>query len=468
MKRTVAIAVVAFAAGLAAPAQAIPSFARKYGTSCTTCHTVYPKLTPFGEAFRRDGFRFPGVDSDYTKQEVIPLKPKEAGEDSTYGINAIPPLSFGFNGQAVTHPDKNSSGGRDDNGAVFLTRDLVAEGHIWAGGSFSDAITYFGEVTFASDGTITVEHAQVIASDLIGPKYAVNVRAGRGFSTLTSFGPHSSYLSDQIMPSSGVTALNGAGTTWNVFDHFNGVEVNGVLAGRFDYSAGLNAGSSFDTRNSENYYGHIGTKFGGLRLDGEGASKVTDSTRPWEERAITLDAWVYRSVNSTNFADPDPAVTAPVVLLDSATVVGGNLRAQVDSFELNGGVYFEKHNHASIDGTGASLVSPYAEVSYLVHPWFVPAVRVEYTALTLDNGGGGTPAAPISSSIHNLRIYPGIAAAVRPNIKLTLVADLESSSGTPPGGWGAVGGFASPSPTATSTTVGLELESITLGAAFAF
>ena len=458
MRLTVVAVFAVVAGGLAAPAQAIPSFARKYGTSCTTCHTVYPKLTPFGEAFRRDGFRFPGVDSDYTKQEIIPLTPKKPGEDSTYGINAIPPLSFGFNGSAVGHPDKNSSGGRADNGAVFLTRDLVAEGHVWAGGSFSDSITYFGEVTFASAGTITVEHAQVFANDLIGPKYAVNVRAGRGFSTLTSFGPHSSYLADQLMPSSGVTALNGAGTTWNVFDHFNGVEVNGVIGGRFDYSAGINAGSSFDTRNSENYYGHVGTKFGGMRLDGEGASKVKDSMRPWEERAITLDAWAYRSVNSANFANPDTTVTTPIVLLDSATTVGGNMRAQFDSLELNGGVYFENHNHAAVDGSGAKLLAPYAEVSYVVQPWLVPAMRVEYTSLDLDAGG----------SMHNWRFYPGIASAVRPNIKLTLVADLESSSGTPPGGWGAVGGIAIPAPTATRTTVGLELESLTIGAAFAF
>jgi len=27
--------------------------------SCQTCHLVYPKLTPFGEAFRRNGYRFP-------------------------------------------------------------------------------------------------------------------------------------------------------------------------------------------------------------------------------------------------------------------------------------------------------------------------------------------------------------------------------------------------------------------------
>ena len=43
----------------ASRAQAIPAFARRYEKSCQTCHTVYPALTPFGEAFRRNGYRFP-------------------------------------------------------------------------------------------------------------------------------------------------------------------------------------------------------------------------------------------------------------------------------------------------------------------------------------------------------------------------------------------------------------------------
>jgi hypothetical protein len=458
--RRLAMLAALLAAALSAPAQAIPSFARKYGTSCTTCHSVYPKLTPFGEAFRRNSFRFPGIDSDYVKQETIPLTPKEAGSDDQYGISAIPPLSFGFNGSAVVHPDKNSTGGRNDQGAVFLTRDLVAEGHLFAGGSFSELITYFGEVTFASDGSTSIEHAQVYVSDLIGPKHAVNLRAGRGFSTLTSFGPHSSYLSDQIMPSSGVTALNGSlgGATWNVFDKFNGFEVNGVVAGRIDYSVGLNAGSSVDTRSSENFYGHLGYKLGGMRLDGEGDSKVKDAMRPWEERAVTVDVFAYRSVNSTSFANPDTTVTEPVLWLDSATVVGGNLRAQLDSLELNGGAYLESHNHAAVDGTGAKLWAGYGELSYLVQPYLVPAVRVEYNSLAPDG----------VASVHNVRVLVGLASAVRPNIKLTLVAVLESASGQPIGGWGPVGGIAAPAPTSTDTSVGLEFESLTLGAFFAF
>ncbi len=46
-------------------------------TSCQTCHTIYPVLNPFGEAFRRNGYRFPSqngsVDSDAIKAAQISL-----------------------------------------------------------------------------------------------------------------------------------------------------------------------------------------------------------------------------------------------------------------------------------------------------------------------------------------------------------------------------------------------------------
>ena len=42
---------------------AIPAFARQYQTSCTTCHSDFPKLNDFGKAFKDAGFKFP-VDND--------------------------------------------------------------------------------------------------------------------------------------------------------------------------------------------------------------------------------------------------------------------------------------------------------------------------------------------------------------------------------------------------------------------
>jgi hypothetical protein len=37
---------------------AVPSFERQTGMSCTTCHTVFPELTPFGRVFKLGGYVF--------------------------------------------------------------------------------------------------------------------------------------------------------------------------------------------------------------------------------------------------------------------------------------------------------------------------------------------------------------------------------------------------------------------------
>ncbi len=54
-------------------ASAIPAFARKYQTSCTTCHVIYPKLNAYGEGFRNSGYRFIGNDEELVKQPDVPM-----------------------------------------------------------------------------------------------------------------------------------------------------------------------------------------------------------------------------------------------------------------------------------------------------------------------------------------------------------------------------------------------------------
>ena len=438
-------------------AHAIPAFARKYGTSCQTCHTVYPKLTPFGEAFRRNGYRFPGVDSDYWKQETVPLgqeAQKKTFPNSIWpgSLPGGPPLAFGFNGSALVHPDKNATGAQADNGTIFTLQDLVAEAHLWAGGSYDDTITFWAEVTFSSaTSSVDVEKAQVIISDWLGPKHAVNTIVGRGVANLTSFGPHSSYIADTLYPSTPVTALFGATSdSFNIGANYNFVEVNGVIGGRFIYNVGLTAGQHVDIRPTENYYGHIGVKFGGMRLDGEGSSGPADANHPWAETALTLDAFAYRSVSHFT---PAGAAAGEPPQQDPATTIGGDIRAQLGSLELNVGLYNESHDHAQMDGTGATALVQYNELSYIVFPWLVPAVRVEYIRLSPDNG----------SQVYDLRIIPGIAVLIRPNIKVTLVGQIENSNGAPPGGWAPINGFIAPS-MGTIT----EFEAITLGLATAF
>src|SRR5579872_4591161 len=68
----VAAAIVAVL-GVASTAHAVPAFARKYQTSCQTCHIVFPKLNAFGEAFRLRGYRMPKETEDMVKQPPVSL-----------------------------------------------------------------------------------------------------------------------------------------------------------------------------------------------------------------------------------------------------------------------------------------------------------------------------------------------------------------------------------------------------------
>jgi hypothetical protein len=54
-------------------AEAIPAFARKYGTSCSTCHDNFPHLNDFGKAFKDAGFKFPSEDVNFIKVPPVML-----------------------------------------------------------------------------------------------------------------------------------------------------------------------------------------------------------------------------------------------------------------------------------------------------------------------------------------------------------------------------------------------------------
>jgi len=434
------------------PAFAIPAFARKYGTSCQTCHVIFPKLTPFGEAFRRNGYRFPGVDSDFIKQPPVVLGQeayKQIFPEAVWPgiLPSSVPIAIGFNGQALFHPDTNAAAA--ENGTAFDLSTLIEEGHIWAGGTFTDDISFFGELTFSD--TVELESAVVFFDDLVGPKHAVNLRVGKTNAWLSSFGPHSTYVGDVAIATLGVTGLYGATSdTWNVVDNFRRIDAWGILGGRFEYDVGIDAGANADVRDSENVYAHVGYKLGGMSLDGEGegASAGLNAVKPWAETALTLDAFAYRS--RSHFAVADGTIVD-----DKAYAIGGGVRGQLESLELDVGIYTEHHDHALADGTSVNAISQYNELSYIVFPWLVPAIRVELSHLSPDGG----------SSVYDLRIVPGVAILIRPNLKLTVTGLIEHAKGAPAAGWGTAGGFAAPADSDTSVS---EVEQIAATMWFAF
>ncbi len=437
---------------MSSQAHAVPAFARKYQTSCTTCHTIFPKLNPFGEAFRRNGFRFPGVDSDYWKQDTVALGQetyKKVFPKAVWPGNLLAgaPIAVGFNGEAVLHPDKNSSAGKADGGTTFTMQDLVGEGQVWAAGSLSDSTTYFGELAFSADG-VELEHAFLWFNDLAGPAHAANLIVGKSAATLSSFGPHSTYLADGALPAIGVTAaFGGQSDPFILSDPSPRLELNGVIGHRLDYSAGLMAGATEGVHNTQDVYAHAGYKIGGMDLDG-GTSGTTNASRPWEENAFTIDAYGARAVS--HYID-----AGDVDQKDTTLAFGGGFRGQLGSLELDGGVQFESHDKAGPAASKATALTDYEELSYVVYPWLVPAVRFEFVQLSPDGG----------NSVNDWRIMPGLAALIFPNVKMTVVGWIEAASGAPDGGWEAVGGQAD---TTGTTSIGPEIEGINIGLLYAY
>ncbi len=490
-KRFPQLLVFAVVLAAASPARAIPPFARKYGTSCLTCHTVYPKLTPFGEAFRRNGYRFPGVDSDFVKQGTVALG-QEANKKSFPAAvwpAVIPdsvPIGVGFNGSLRAFPDKTATDPRSSNGRQLSFDDLVAEGHLWLGAALSDTTTLWGELTLGDGQPVSVEHAQVLFNDVVGPAHWVNVVVGKGFVTLSSFGPHSSYAADVQIPSLPVTAMGGTaagdgtvtplGAGLNLLDSFKGVEVNGVVEGRFNYALGVSASNGAPGFNSENWYGSAGFKVGGMRLDGEGDSGPKDAMRPWAEEALTLHGFAYHS--NEHFAD---ALGLGPTSNDVSLTVGGGLRAQYGSAELDLGYYTQSHSRGNVawDAAAGSLAyskvtgdALYGELSYVVYPWLVPVLRVEQVGL---KPSGGT-------RVTDLHLMPALAFLIRPDMKVVLAGNVETANGFPtvpdPAGnpvpvawqggsadWGSIG--IGPTPTSLGTSKMSELESVNVFFAWA-
>jgi hypothetical protein len=58
---TILIALAAAPPFAPTPANATPGYARQTGVSCQACHTVFPELTPFGRAFKLNGYVFTNV-----------------------------------------------------------------------------------------------------------------------------------------------------------------------------------------------------------------------------------------------------------------------------------------------------------------------------------------------------------------------------------------------------------------------
>jgi hypothetical protein len=67
-------------------AYTVPSFKRQTGMSCSTCHTFFPELTPFGRSFKLGGYVLSTSDKPYQHPPPISVMAQLSHTDAQ-GLN---------------------------------------------------------------------------------------------------------------------------------------------------------------------------------------------------------------------------------------------------------------------------------------------------------------------------------------------------------------------------------------------
>src|ERR1700722_1793185 len=151
------MAVLIYGLASAPRANAIPAFSRKYQTSCTTCHNNYPELNDFGEAFKKNGFKFPKDDEQFVKEPPVLLGAKAQKEAFPGAIfpGEIPgsiPIAFRYSGNFSWNANQPAA----LQASSFVPRtDLFAPNAftIIAAGSFGQNLSFWIDNDISVGGT---------------------------------------------------------------------------------------------------------------------------------------------------------------------------------------------------------------------------------------------------------------------------------------------------------------------------
>jgi hypothetical protein len=372
---------------------AIPSFARKYKTSCSTCHYAFPKLNAFGKAFKNNGYRYPaGQDLEMTKEEPVSL-----GADAYKKVwpNAIWPSDF-----AGTAPISLNAIGRfhydnavnNKKSAYF---EIPSVFDFFYAGTLGDKISYFGEVELAHSAEVSY-------------KFAVNYDFNPGFHLkLGSVGLENATPDMLTLTAEdyNVGSLQNQSGSWQLTDGAGGgVELWGAGngpggKGGFTYKVGVGNGQSdennFDLNKKKDYYGRVTYKIGGLGEIGGTAGQASEESAFYLDNSLRFGGFVYSGTAISDSAN------------DKFSVIGGDIDWWFKRLNMTAVVMQMKSNYLDTKRTSLAY---FIEGNYVIYPWLIARARYEYTDPdTNDN----------NNQVEN-NILPGIVVMMRANVKFSL------------------------------------------------
>lgn len=410
------------------PVHAIPTFARKYGTSCATCHVAYPRLNAFGEAFKNNGYRMPFDDEDLTKEEPVALGSEGYKRVYPKAIwpGSIPgnvPLSFRATATYRSNPRRGA--------AREVDNDFQAPENffILLGGTMGERWSFFHHGHLVAGGEPGYGVARLFARyDQLFNKRGWYLKAGLFEPAAV---PHSSF---NLLGTANFAINQYSFDTRNEFVQGGGHHGGGLALGRTQrgleigavegqgrlfWAAGVvngngsntsGATNSFDNNSSKDVYARLAYKWGGMRLDGvvpEDAPPT--SSKNWRERSLKLGIFGYSGKN----AQPDPDLaTVGIEDVTDYQRYGFDLDWRHDDLEVLSSYLFandDLHRQVARTRFDREYRIGNIEASYVVRPWFIPYTRYEW----IDR----------DTSIGDLRRYiAGAVFLMRANTKLHLEA----------------------------------------------
>lgn len=349
-------------------ASAIPAFARKYQTSCATCHVAIPYLTPFGEAFRENGYRFPqGQDAAMTKNEPVQLGAEAYKKLWPHAlwpgqIPAMPPIAVLYTSTMdYSNADKALTFG-----------GMGGELEIFGAGTLDEHLSFWGSVVFSRDGeeiATEMERVNVLVRPLSST--AIQFKVGSFEPGLMLVSSHRSILDQELWALTEPAGDN----PWAPEAFQQGFEAYGTIKHRAMYNAGVVEGSGSVGDRSKDVYGRLAYKWGGLPFDGitSDTGQGAANPNPWAEQSVAISAFGYHGT-SLLINDMGPAPK------DGFNTYGGDVALKYNDLGAHAGYTYRKDDRLFLDNpalTDGKVKNAFAELYWVAYPWLIPAARYE-------------------------------------------------------------------------------------------
>src|SRR3990170_2773600 len=307
------------------PAEAIPAWSRKYQTSCSTCHAIFPKLNYFGKAFRNNGYRFPGgEDATATKDTPVSL-----GADAYKRMfpRALWPADIPGGAPLAIRGVSRINTFQDDQTTTF---EFPHEFELLTGGTLGETFSFFGELEVENEANENdLGMGLMLQYD---PRPWLHVRMGSlsvhpipDYLRLTA--AHYSAYDTRTTPSSrtltapnpnrSTANLSISGTTgedrWRFREGQAGVELWGARNGPNNHggvtwSVGLGNGQGLiDANDHKDVFARVAYKFGGY---GElGGGELSQDLEFWRDDSFKVGAFTYVGQSTNIYAGSTTALS---------------------------------------------------------------------------------------------------------------------------------------------------------------